>query len=75
MADADAIRAALQGLLDSLGDGYMLTQHVVVMALERVCDGEIEATCWYWSPPGHPDWMTAGLIDQAIDMRAAVDDM
>ena len=45
------IRVAIQALLDSLGDGWGLAQHVIIMGIERVVDGEIEATSWYWTPP------------------------
>lgn len=73
---ADPIRAAIQGALDSCGDGWTVSQYVVVMGLERINDGAIEATAWMWSPPGQPDWMTAGLLDAAMDMRerAELDD-
>lgn len=64
-----AIRDAVQALLDSSGDGYQLTQHVIAMGLERVVDGEIEASAWVWAPPSQPDWMTAGLLEQAITLR------
>lgn len=66
---AERIREAIQALLDDIGDGYSLTQVVIAMGLERVTDGDIEATAWYWSPPGQPDWMTTGLLEQAMEMR------
>ena len=63
------IRVAIQALLDSLGDGWGLAQHVIIMGIERVVDGEIEATSWYWTPPSQPDWMTDGLIDHGMRLR------
>lgn len=69
----EAIRAAIQATLDEAGDGWTLTQHVVCMGLERVTDGGIEAAAWYWTPPGQPEWMTDGLIEQAARLREDVD--
>lgn len=63
------IRRAIQALLDSSGDGWALTQHVIIMGIERVVDGEIEATSWYWAPPSQPEWMTDGLIDHGSRLR------
>lgn len=63
------IRAAIQALLDSSGDGWALAQHVIIMGIERVVDGEIEATSWYWAPPAQPEWMTDGLIDHGVRLR------
>ena len=74
---AAAIRAAVQALLDAEGDGWHIAQYVVCMGLERVNSaGEIESTPWLWAPPSQADWMTAGLIESALDMHCApaVDD-
>lgn len=73
MNPADAIRHAIQSLLDTLDDGWTLTQHVVVMGLERVYDGQIESSSWYWAPPGQAEWMTSGLIMEAIEAREGSD--
>jgi hypothetical protein len=69
-----SIRDAVQALLDEHGDGWTVTQHVVVMGLERVFDGRIEATAWVWAPPSQPDWMTAGLLDAGIALHDAADE-
>lgn len=69
MSHADTIRQAIQTMLDQLGDGWQVAQHVIAMSLERVSpDGTIETTAWYWSPPGQPDWMTTGLLDAAVEL-------
>jgi len=69
MKPEDHIRVAIQGLLDSLGDGWTLAQYVIIMGIERVTDGEIEATSWYWCPSSQPEWMTDGLIDHGVRLR------
>lgn len=66
---AAQVRAAVQNILDAAGDGYQVTQMVICMGLERVVDGDIESTSWFWTPPGQPDWMTAGLIEAALEIR------
>ena len=68
---ADRVRQAIQQLLDEMGDGWQLAQHVIVMSLERVTDGRIETIAWYWTPPSQPDWMTTGLLERALDLNAA----
>ena len=73
MTNPEQIRHAIQALLDTIGDGWTLTQHVLIMGLERVYDGQIESACWYWTPPGQAEWMTSGLIMEAIDAREGSD--
>lgn len=69
VSHADNIRAAIQAMLDQLGDGWQVGQHVIAMSLERItADGVIETTAWYWSPPGQPDWMTTGLLEAAVEL-------
>ena len=72
----DRIIAAVQAMLDAHGDGFQVSQLVICMGLERVVNGEIEATAWVWSPPSQPDWMTAGLLEAGMVMRetAELDD-
>lgn len=69
------IRAAIQALLDDLGDGWTLTQHVIVMGLERVVEGEIEAVSWYWAPSDQAAWMTDGLMEHGLRLREDEDDL
>ena len=72
MSHADRIRAALQVIIDASEDSeWRVSQFVVVMGLERIRDGELEATSWIWQPPDQADWMTAGLLEAGMDMRAA----
>lgn len=66
---AAQVRAAVQALLDSHGDGYQLAQVVICMGLERVTADGVESIPWFWTPPDQPDWMTAGLIDAALEIR------
>lgn len=68
------IRDAIQKLLDAHDDGWSVTQHVVVMGLERVVDGRIEAIAWHWYPTDQPAWMTTALLEEALRQRDEVDD-
>ena len=71
--NAAEVRAALQKIIDASedADGWRVSQFVVVMGLELIRDGEVEATSWYWTPPDQADWMTIGLLEAGMDMRAA----
>lgn len=70
MSDLAAqVRAAVQAVLDAAGDGYQVAQFVVCMGLEKLTPDGVESTSWFWTPPGQPDWMTAGLIDAALEIR------
>lgn len=76
MSDIDALRQLLQQMVDAADDGERWTvghQVVVVMSLERIVDGNVEGTSWYWTPAGQADWMTDGLLEAVIDMRAAAE--
>lgn len=68
---AAAVRAAVQAILDAAPDaGWHCAQFVVAMGLERVTpEGGIEAIPWVWSPPEQADWMTAGLLEAAAELR------
>lgn len=70
-----AIRAAVQALLDEIGDGWCVAQIVLCMGLERVNSntGDIESTPWIWAPKAQAEWMTDGLIETALNMRALSD--
>ena len=49
---AQKIKRATQALLDEEGDGWTVTEFVIVMGIERFdADGNIEADDWTWSPP------------------------
>lgn len=66
----ESLREAIQRLLNSLGDGWTVTQYVVAMGLERMdSEGAVEATAWYWAPSEQPDWQTSGLLDEAKEMH------
>ena len=70
-----AVRAAVQSLLDAIGDGWCVAQLVLCMGLERVnsTTGDIESTPWIWAPKAQAEWMTDGLIETALNMRALSD--
>jgi len=71
---AATIRAAIQGLLNAEGDGYVIGQIAVAMGLERIdSDGNIEAVPWVWSPPDQPHWQTSALLSEALDLRHQAD--
>lgn len=70
------IRDAIQAIIndEGQGEGWSLGQFVVVMGLERMTtDGKIEATSWYWVPPNQAEWMTIGLLESGLEMRACAD--
>jgi hypothetical protein len=63
---SDYLRDAIQRLLDESGDGWTVSQFVVVMGLVRIdSDGQIESVPWFWSPKDQPDWLTLGLLERA----------
>ena len=64
-----SIRDAIQKMLDSHDDGWVLAQHCVVMALERVVNGRIESITWHWCPADQPDWMTDALLEATLRER------
>lgn len=71
---ADRIRQAVQAVIDEEeGQGWTVSQYVVAMGLERIVDGAIESTGWYWHPSDQPDWMTYGLLESALEIRAAAE--
>lgn len=66
----DDIRDTIQKFLNTLGDGWTISQYVVAMGLERIdSEGKVESTAWYWAPPEQPDWQTSGLLDEAKEMH------
>lgn len=70
----DAIRAAIQALLDEDGDGWVVGPYVAAMGIERVLsDGTVEAFSWYVHPPTQADWITSGLLSSVIELRATAD--
>lgn len=76
MTRLERLRDAIQAVINEEGDaeGWALTQFVVVMGLERIdYQGNIEATAWYWTPPDQAEWMTTGLLETGLEMRACSD--
>ena len=72
----ERIRDAIQAIVNEEGqsEGWALGQFVVVMGLERInAEGNVEATSWFWTPPNQADWMTIGLLEAGIEMRACAD--
>jgi hypothetical protein len=76
---AHRLRDLLQELLslqEDRQDGWQVTQFVISMGIERMdSDGHVDATCWYWAPPAQPDWMIAGLLQAAMELRTDDDDL
>ena len=73
---ADRIRNAIQAVIeaDEGAQGWTVAQYVIVMGLERILsDGSIEACSWYWHPADQADWMTAGLLEAGLELRAGAD--
>ena len=74
MSVPDRIREAVQAVLDEDGDGWTVPYLVVAMGIERMCeDGNIEATSWYYAPPEQAEWMTVGLLEAAMELRAGAE--
>lgn len=72
---ADRIRDAVQAVIDQEEpQGWAVAQYVVAMGLERITStGTVEAISWYWAPPEQPDWMTAGLLESALEIRSTAE--
>lgn len=65
------LRVALQYLLDTVdGEGWVLSDYVVVVGLRRMNGMVVESSAWPISHPEQPDYVTDGLIAAAEDMRA-----
>lgn len=76
MSPLDKLRQVIQEILDTDEDaeGWTLGPFVIAMGIERIdADGEVLATSWYWAPRNQADWMTAGLLESAIEMRSGAD--
>ena len=70
----DAIRAALQYLLDCEGDGWQLSHWVTAVGLTKMdASGAITNTTWVVAPGEQADYISDGLLTAAADMRAAAD--
>jgi len=66
----DRVRNAIQKLLNSEGEGWVLDQFVIAMGLQRVTSGnDVESTAWVWAPAEQPDWITDGLLRTATELR------
>jgi hypothetical protein len=74
---ADRIREAIQAVIDTEeGEGWSVAQYVVAMGLERIrSDGTVESSGWYWAPPDQADWMTYGLLEAALELRATAEQL
>jgi hypothetical protein len=68
----DRIRKAVQAAMDAEEPegGWAVTQLVIAMGLERIHDAKIESCGWIWAPPDQADWMTIGLLEAGLEMRA-----
>ena len=67
----DHLKIALQYLLDCEGDGYQLAHYVLAVGLQRMDQtGSITSTAWLVAPAEQADYITAGLLDSAEEMRA-----
>jgi hypothetical protein len=65
----DEIKNAIQRYLNSIGDGWSVTQYVVAMGLQRMdSEGNIESIPWCHAPDDQPAWQTEGLLQKAYDL-------
>jgi len=70
----DVLRQAIQGVLDSAGDGYQLAHYVVVMGIQKMNpEGHVTSSAWLAHPIDQADYITDGLLNTAEEMRAAAD--
>lgn len=70
----DAIRQALQYLLDCEGDGWQLSHWVAAVGLQKIDnDGTIANTAWVVAPIGQAEYISDGLLAAAEEMRACAD--
>lgn len=67
------LRTALQALLDSEGDGWMISHYVVVLGIEKVTAAEIKSSVWLAVPHAQPDYVSDGLLAAGVDMRENAD--
>lgn len=68
-----ALSKALQGLLDSEGDGWMISHYVVVLGIEKVGETDIKSSVWPAAPPWQPDYVSDGLLAAGVEMREDAD--
>jgi len=67
---SDQLRRSIQQLLDQHGDGWAVTQYVVVMGLERLdSSGQVESIAWLYTPLEQADWQTTGLLEHAQELH------
>jgi hypothetical protein len=62
---SEPIREAIQAFLDTIGDGWTVTNFCIPMGIERVNAGEFESTVWMYEPPFQPNYTTDGLLLEA----------
>lgn len=73
MTAHERLRAALQELLDAEGDeqGWLLDHYVVVMGIQKIdSNGKVSSSSCMTVPDDQADYITAGLLDSAVDMQA-----
>ena len=70
---SDALRKAIQDLLDTYQDGWLVSDYVVCLGLERMHGSELESGTWHYAPPDQADWKTGALIQRAVEARDFVE--
>lgn len=71
----DPMRAAIQNILDTAGDGWTLAHYVICMGLERLApDGTVESGFWLYPSPNQPAYITDGLLQRALEDDITVDE-
>jgi len=73
MNPKERLRNAIQRVLNEEGDGWIVSQFVLALGLEKLVDGAIESTAWVWAPADQPDWVTDGLLRAASELREDAD--
>lgn len=66
----EAVRVAIQQMLDAEGDRWIVDDFVLALGLQRItAEGTVESAAWVWAPAEQADWKTDGLLRAAVEFR------
>jgi hypothetical protein len=77
MTANERLRVALQELLDvENSEGWLLDHYVVVMGVQKIdSDGKVTSASWLTAPEDQGDYVTMGLLDSAVSMQDATEEV
>ncbi len=68
--EPDPIREAIQEFLeDALGDDWHVSHYVVAIGLDKIANGELQTSHWWYAPDSQADYVTTGLLVAVDEMR------